>query len=109
MVFLTFRLVVEGPTLISEPVSGKIANTDLVKVIVHRISTPTRLPAEKLGMILDRGHDFPEHIQEILDSYGKDMWLYRDDPTRGTTRAMNKYIGDHRGYDKQRYDLFLRR
>ena len=49
-------------------------------------------------MIIDRGFDFPPEIQQKLDSYGEDMWLYRDDSTRGTTRALNKYTGDFRGY-----------
>ena len=59
--------------------------------------TAHRLPASNVGMIIDRGHDFPAHIQEALDMYGADMWLYRDDPNRGTTRALNAYTGEHRG------------
>ncbi|TBU48442.1 Ribokinase-like protein [Dichomitus squalens] len=57
------------------------------------------LPPSKVGMIVDRGHDFPGHIQEAFDAYGPDMWLYRDDPTRGTTRALNAYRGEHRGFE----------
>ena len=48
-------------------------------------------------MVIDRGHDFPSHIQARLDSYGSDMWLFRDDPTRRTTTALNHYRGEHRG------------
>ena len=48
-------------------------------------------------MIVDRGHDFPSYIQSRLDQYGKQMWLYRDDVARGTTRALNEYKGDLRG------------
>ncbi|KAF9646979.1 Ribokinase-like protein [Thelephora ganbajun] len=51
-----------------------------------------------IGMVVDRGHDFPPHIQTKLDSYGPDMWLFRDDPTRETTTALNHYRGDHRGF-----------
>ena len=51
-----------------------------------------------VGMVIDRGYDFPSHIQNKLDSYGSDMWLFRDDPTRGTTTALNHYRGDHRGF-----------
>ena len=58
---------------------------------------PLRLPPSNVGMIIDRGHDFPAHIQAALDSYGSDMWLYRDGPSRGTTRAVNAYRGDYRG------------
>ena len=56
-----------------------------------------RLRPHQVGMIVDRGHDFPEDIQKALDSFGKEMWLYRDDPSRGTTRAVNEYKGDFRG------------
>ena len=48
-------------------------------------------------MIIDRGHDFPADIQQALDAYGVDMWLYRDDTSRGTTRALNAYVGELRG------------
>ncbi|KAI0356585.1 Ribokinase-like protein [Trametes cingulata] len=57
------------------------------------------LPPSRLGMIIDRGNDFPQHIQEALDAYGADMWLYRDNPDRGTTRAINAYRGEHRGFE----------
>ncbi|KAI0663092.1 Ribokinase-like protein [Cubamyces menziesii] len=57
------------------------------------------LPPSRLGMIIDRGNDFPAHIQEALDSYGPDMWLYRDNPNRSTTRAINSYRGEFRGFD----------
>ncbi|KAI0370226.1 Ribokinase-like protein [Pilatotrama ljubarskyi] len=57
------------------------------------------LPPSKLGMIIDRGNDFPAYIQQALDAYGADMWLYRDNPDRGTTRALNAYRGEHRGYE----------
>ncbi|KAI0763271.1 Ribokinase-like protein [Irpex lacteus] len=56
------------------------------------------LPPTKVGMIVDRGNDFPADIQASLDAYGKEMWLYRDDPTRGTTRAENLYRGEVRGF-----------
>jgi hypothetical protein len=49
-------------------------------------------------MVIDRGNDFPRAIQTKLDCYGSDMWLYRDHPDMGTTRAINTYKGDHRGY-----------
>ncbi|KAL4241454.1 hypothetical protein ABKN59_000240 [Abortiporus biennis] len=57
------------------------------------------LPGSEIGMIVDRGHDFPMDIQERLDSYGEDMWFYRDDKSRGTTRARNTYQGDFRGFE----------
>jgi len=57
------------------------------------------LPADKIGMIVDRGDDFPAAIQERLDSFGSDMWLYRDNPGCKTTRALNSYRGDHRGFE----------
>ena len=53
-------------------------------------------------MIVDRGHDFPPYIQTALDQYGKQMWIYRDDFSRGTTRALNEYRGDIRGLVRDR-------
>ena len=49
-------------------------------------------------MIVDRGHDWPDDIQRQLNAYGKDMWLFRDDKSRATTRARNTYRNDSRGY-----------
>ncbi|KAL5488120.1 hypothetical protein ACEPAI_6228 [Sanghuangporus weigelae] len=53
----------------------------------------------KIGMIVDRGMDFPQDIQQSLDAFGKEMWLYRDNPDRMTTRAINSYRGDNRGFN----------
>ncbi|CAL1702315.1 unnamed protein product [Somion occarium] len=57
------------------------------------------LPADKVGMIVDRGHDFLPEVQAKLERYGKDMWYFRDDKSRITTRARNSYIGDSRGFE----------
>lgn len=46
-------------------------------------------------MIVDRGVDFPPEMDAALRAYGEDMWLFRDQA--GTTRAVNRYQGDHRG------------
>ena len=56
------------------------------------------LPPQDVGMIVDKGPDFPEDILERLTSYGKEMWFFRDQKSAQTTRALNKYIGEHRGY-----------
>ncbi|TFK56064.1 Ribokinase-like protein [Heliocybe sulcata] len=60
-------------------------------------SRPT-LPAKKVGMIIDRGTDFANWIQDRLDSYDRSMWLFRDHADCGTTRALNSYRGDLRGF-----------
>jgi len=51
-------------------------------------------------MIIDRGNDFPSSIQAKLDSYGSDMWLFRDNPDIGTTRAINTYKGENRRFSR---------
>jgi len=51
-----------------------------------------------IGMVVDRGHDFPSQIQTKLDSYGPDMWLFRDDPTHGTTTALIHLRGERREF-----------
>jgi hypothetical protein len=62
-----------------------------------------RLPARRLGMVVDRGNDFPRSIQTQLDSYGSDMWLFRDHSNIGTTRAINSYQGDCRRFNGDLY------
>jgi len=51
----------------------------------------------EIGMIVDKGNDFPTEIMERLLSYGNDMWQFRDRQDVLTTRAVNKYVGQHRG------------
>lgn len=63
----------------------------------HRTCAVCRLPAHKLGMVVDQGSDFPEDIGAALRSYGESMWLFRSQPDVGTTRALNFYKGEHRG------------
>lgn len=48
-------------------------------------------------MLVDRGNDFGTQNQETLDSYGRDMWIFRDQADRGTTKALNLYRGEIRG------------
>ncbi|PPQ95513.1 hypothetical protein CVT26_008541 [Gymnopilus dilepis] len=57
------------------------------------------LPPSKIGMIVDKGSDFPEEIHQKLLQYGHEMWMFRDQPHRGTTRAVNSYRGEHRGFE----------
>ncbi|KAI0721829.1 Ribokinase-like protein [Cerioporus squamosus] len=57
------------------------------------------LPPSQVGMIIDRGHDFPVQVQDPLNAYGADMWHFRDHPSRETTRAVNIYRGEHRGFE----------
>ncbi|KAJ7283869.1 Ribokinase-like protein [Mycena rebaudengoi] len=55
------------------------------------------LPPSEVGMIIDRGPDFPPSMETQLAAYGS-VWMYRSQ-TVGTTRAMNTYRGDHRSFD----------
>jgi hypothetical protein len=55
-----------------------------------------RLPAQEIAMLVDKGNDFPEGIEQQLLSYGDAMWAFRPQPTSGTTRALNSYLGEHR-------------
>ena len=60
---------------------------------------PTRLPASEVGMIVDKGTDFPHSIDAALRTYGESMWFFREQPNAVTTRALNTYSGDdHREY-----------
>lgn len=55
------------------------------------------LPAQEVGILVDRGYDWPKELEERLNSYGDAMWVYRDQPAHPTTRALNLYTGEHRG------------
>ncbi|OAX40659.1 Ribokinase-like protein [Rhizopogon vinicolor AM-OR11-026] len=57
------------------------------------------LPPDTLGMIIDRGNDFPQEIEKKLLTYGPDVWHFRDQSDRCTTRGMNSYRGEYRGYE----------
>jgi hypothetical protein len=57
-----------------------------------------RLPASEVGMIIDKGVDFPQEIDAALRTYGESMWFFREQPDAATTRALNTYAGDHREY-----------
>ena len=63
----------------------------------------SRLSAENIVMMIDKGRDFPSDLQALLENYGKEMWHFRENPERLTTRAVNRYFGDHRGYFKIGY------
>ncbi|KIJ56538.1 hypothetical protein M422DRAFT_22703 [Sphaerobolus stellatus SS14] len=63
------------------------------------IGARTFLPARDIGMIVDKGPDFPEDILKQLLSYGEEMWFFREQETGQTTRALNKYVGEHRGFE----------
>ncbi|RDB23298.1 Uncharacterized protein C16C9.01c [Hypsizygus marmoreus] len=57
------------------------------------------LPAEAIGMVVDRGYDFPDSIRKQLLAYGSDMWMFRNQPGSKTTRALNSYVGEHRNFE----------
>lgn len=95
----TVRLEVEVPTPPSAHAYGAVLRFGHVHIGDGSDSRYSpRLPPSKLGVIIDRGNDFPSHIQAVLDAYGSDMWLFRDNPDRGTARARNSYQGESRGY-----------
>ena len=63
------------------------------------------LPPSHIQMIIDRGSDWRTEDQDVLDRFDRtppgscsSMWLYRSRPD-GTTRAVNRYKGEHRGFD----------
>ncbi|SJX63527.1 related to MAK32 protein [Sporisorium reilianum f. sp. reilianum] len=68
------------------------------------------LPPSDIQMIIDRGSDWRTQDQAVLDRFnrtaaspspdaqGSSMWHYRSRPD-GTTRAVNIYKGEQRGFD----------
>jgi sugar/nucleoside kinase (ribokinase family) len=57
-----------------------------------------RANARHVGWIVDKGSDFPERFEEIINSWGTSV-VYRSDSSRLTTRAWNGYgPGEHRDF-----------
>ncbi|GAA5833361.1 hypothetical protein JCM9279_001503 [Rhodotorula babjevae] len=56
------------------------------------------LPAPRVGIVVDRGNDWPDKVERELRAYGEDMWEFRDKPEEPTTRALNLYTGEHRDF-----------
>lgn len=56
------------------------------------------LDSRDIGMLVDKGEDFPSGLEEKLLSFGEDMWYFR---TREgpTTRAVNKYVGQNKRFE----------
>ena len=61
------------------------------------VGSRTWLPANRVGILVDRGYDWPDDLDEELAAYGSEMWVFREQPDHPTTRALNLYTGEHRG------------
>jgi len=57
------------------------------------------LPSNQLGMVVDKGPDFPVDMETTLLEYGSEMWMFRYQPGHRTTRALNSYRGEHRSFE----------
>ncbi|PPQ77752.1 hypothetical protein CVT25_011187 [Psilocybe cyanescens] len=82
----------EVPMLLSELAFGTCLDN------IRGIPSP-RLSPSHIGMIVDEGHDFPDRIKQELLNYGKEMWMFRKQPHLATTRAINSYRGEFRGFE----------
>ncbi|CCA67241.1 hypothetical protein PIIN_01074 [Serendipita indica DSM 11827] len=60
---------------------------------------PTGREAQEQVEEEHKGFDFQSSVLEQLSEYGRDMWIYREHADRGTTRALNLYRGEHRGFE----------
>lgn len=79
--------------------TGKVAKSQIGGGGTYAaIGARTWLPPNKIGMVVDRGHDFPGDIREKLLEYGEAMWMFREQFHRPTTRALNLYYGEHRDF-----------
>ncbi|GJJ07355.1 hypothetical protein Clacol_001556 [Clathrus columnatus] len=64
------------------------------------------LNAQDIGMIVDKGEDFTDHIENALLSFGKDMWYFRS-REGPTTRATNTYFDQNRRPNAEEAFAFL--
>ncbi|GAA6028422.1 hypothetical protein JCM8097_007023 [Rhodosporidiobolus ruineniae] len=56
------------------------------------------LPPTRVGIVVDKGNDWPKEVEERLHTYGREMWVFREKPDEPTTRALNLYTGEHRDF-----------
>lgn len=59
-----------------------------------RLFSPAPVQSKAVGWIVDRGSDFPPDITTLIDSWDTTA-IFRDDPTRLTTRGWNGYVDDN--------------
>lgn len=71
------------------------------------VGSRTWLPANRVGILVDRGYDWPKDLDEELAAYGSEMWVFREQPDHPTTRALNLYTGEHRGMRRSLFWLLL--
>ncbi|GAA5981717.1 hypothetical protein JCM11641_004224 [Rhodosporidiobolus odoratus] len=57
------------------------------------------LPPTRVGILVDRGSDWPQEMEKALREYGEEMWVFREKPHELTTRALNLYTGEHRDFE----------
>ena len=75
-------------------------------MLFFSIGISSRLSASDVGMIVDKGVDFPQSIDAALKTYGESMWFFREQPGTATTRSLNTYTGDHREYVPGGYHVY---
>ena len=82
----------QGATTLLKRDEGVIGGGGTYAIVGSRVW----LPPKRVGILVDRGRDWTEEVQNKLDEFGKDMWTYREKEEE-TTKALNLYIGQHRG------------
>lgn len=80
----------EGNTLLKPP-SYQLGGGGTYAILGSRMW----LPAFEVGLVVDRGNDWQQTVQEQLDGFGE-MWYWRE-KDGATTTALNLYTGEHRG------------
>ncbi|KLO20550.1 Ribokinase-like protein [Schizopora paradoxa] len=56
------------------------------------------LPPTQVGMVIEKGSDFPPRVQADLEKYGRDMWLFKSLPNQLTTRSMTTFRNNQREF-----------
>ncbi|BGP16580.1 hypothetical protein JCM10213v2_004582 [Rhodosporidiobolus nylandii] len=93
---LVFRApFADGSYTETKRLEGQIGGGGTYAMIGSRIW----LPPTRVGILVDRGSDWPQEMGEALKQYGEEMWIYREKPGEKTTRAINSYMGEQRGFE----------
>ena len=72
------------------PVKDVIGGAGTYAAIGARLFSPAPHSSKTVGWIVDRGHDFPAEITELIESWSTSAYL-RLTPERATTRGWNGY------------------
>ena len=81
----------------SDTLYGILGGAGTYAVVGARLVSPGSA-SQQIGWVVHAGHDFPLRVREEIESWNVHT-KFVDTPSRLTTRALNTYAGDLRGFE----------